>query len=185
MPNESFDVNWPDVPLTNQPTNMSCWAASAAMIVGWRDRVCIDPAAIAAGTGNWAAYANGLAPSDIPTLASAWGLTAEPPQSYSIDGLRDLVQASGPLWVAAAVPGLHAIVVTGIYSDGDVDNTFVRISDPWDRTPGTPGAPGPYLNTHDSGSQYVLTLQQFSQEYESPASFPNVNIQILHADGRS
>jgi len=118
MANESFDVNWTDVDLMNQRTNMSCWAASAAMVVGWRDRVCIDPAAIAAGTGDWAAYANGLQPADIPTLANVWGLTAEAPQCYTIDGLRDLLQAKGPLWVAAAVPTLHAIVVTGMYSDG-------------------------------------------------------------------
>ncbi len=183
--NECFDVNWDDTPLTNQLTDMSCWAASAAMVVGWRDRLSIDPSAIAAGTGDWAAYANGLAPQDIPTLATAWGLEMEPPQCYSIDGLRNLIQAKGPLWVAAAVPGLHAIVVTGIYSDGDVDNTFVRINDPWDRDPGTPGQPGAYLNSHTQGSQYILTLEQFAQEYETPASYPNVNIQILHADGRS
>ena len=42
----------------NQRTDMSCWAASAAMVVGWRDRICLDPAAIAAGTGDWAGYAN-------------------------------------------------------------------------------------------------------------------------------
>jgi Papain-like cysteine protease AvrRpt2 len=184
MPNESFDVNWSDAPLTNQATNMSCWAASAAMVVSWRDRVCIDPAAIAAGTGDQAAYANGLNPADVPALATAWGLTMEPPQCYTIEGLRDLVQSKGPLWVAAAVPGLHAIVVTGIYSDGSDDKTFVRISDPWDRDPGTLGAPGAYLNTHDNGSQYVLTLQQFTQEYETPASYPGVAIQILHAEGR-
>jgi hypothetical protein len=28
------------------------------MVVGWRDRICLDPAAIAAGTGDWAGYAN-------------------------------------------------------------------------------------------------------------------------------
>ena len=184
MSNESFDVNLTDVPLINQLTNMSCWAASAAMVVGWRDRLCIDPAAIAAGTGDWSAYSNGLAPADIPTLANAWGLTQEPPQCYTIDGLRDLVQSKGPLWVGAAVPGLHAIVVTGVYSDGSVDNTFVRINDPWDRDPGTPGQPGAYLNTHNSGSQYVLTLQQFAQEYEAAATYPNVSVQILHAEGR-
>ena len=184
MPNESFDVNYSDVPLTNQPTGMSCWAASAAMVVGWRDRICIDPAAIASGSGEWSAYTNGLNPADIPTLASAWGLTQESPQCYSVDGLRDLLQSKGPLWVGAAVPTLHAIVVTGMYSDGTDDNTFVRIDDPWDRDPGTPGAPGAYLDTHDKGSQYVLTLQQFAQEYEDAASFPSVNIQILHAEGR-
>ena len=61
MSNESFDVNLTDVPLINQLTNMSCWAASAAMVVGWRDRLSINPAAIAEGTGDWSAYANGLA----------------------------------------------------------------------------------------------------------------------------
>jgi hypothetical protein len=185
MSNESFDVNLTDVPLINQLTNMSCWAASAAMVVGWRDRLSIDPAAIASGAGDWSAYANGLDPADIPTLADAWKLTQEPPQSYTLDGLRDLIEAKGPLWVGAAVPGLHAIVVTGVYGDGSVDNTFVRINDPWDRDPGTPGQPGAYLDTHNNGSQYVLTLQQFAQEYEAAATFPDVNVQILHAEGRS
>jgi hypothetical protein len=184
MPNESFDVNWTDAPLINQLTSMSCWAASAAMVVGWRDRMSIDPSAIAAGTGEWAAYTEGLNPADFPTLASAWGLTTEPVQSYTIDGLRKMVESKGPLWVAAGVPGFHAIVVTGIYSDGSVDSTFVRINDPWDRDPGTPGQPGAYLNTHDRGSQYILTLRQFAQEYETPASYPDVNVQILHAQGR-
>src|SRR5262249_43098705 len=146
MADESFDVNYPDVPLINQMTNMSCWAASAAMVVGWRDQLSIDPAAIATGSGEWSAYQNGLSPSDVPTLANAWGLTAEPPQCYSADGLRELVESMGPLWVTAAVPGLHAIVVTGVYGDGSENNTFVRINDPWDRTPGTPGNVGPYLS---------------------------------------
>jgi hypothetical protein len=185
MANQSFDFNWGDTELINQPSDMSCWAASAAMIVGWRDRVSLDPTAIVAGTGDWSAYTNGLNPADVPSLAAAWGLTMEPPQCYSIDGLRDLLEAKGPLWIGAAVPTLHAIVVTGIYSDGDVGNTFVRINDPWDRDPGTPGQPGAYLATHNAGSQYVLTLEQFAQEYESAASFPGVNIQILHAEGHS
>jgi hypothetical protein len=184
MPDDSFDVNWDDVELVNQSTGMSCWAASAAMVVGWRDRISIDPTAIAEGSGEWAAYANGLAPADIPTLADAWWLTMEPPQSYTIDALRELIDTKGPLWVAAAVPGLHAIVVTGLYSDGIPENTFVRINDPWDRDPGTPGNPGAYLDTHDEGSQYILSLQQFLEEYETPASFPEVNVQILHAEGR-
>jgi hypothetical protein len=62
---------------------MPCWAASAAMVVAWRDSVCIDPAAIASGSGEWAPYQNGLAPSDIPTLAQVWGLTMEPQQCYN------------------------------------------------------------------------------------------------------
>jgi hypothetical protein len=34
MANESFDVNWTDVDLMNQRTNMSYWAASTAMALG-------------------------------------------------------------------------------------------------------------------------------------------------------
>ncbi len=177
----SFDVNWPDVQLINQPTGMSCWAASAAMVVGWRDKVSLDPAAIASGAGEWAAFTNGLNPADIPTLATAWSLAQEPPQCYTADGLRQLLQTYGPLWVGAAVPGLHAIVATGIYGDGTPDGTYVRINDPWDRDPGTPGNPGAYMNTHDNGSQYVLTLTQFSQEYDAAASAAGMTVQILHA----
>jgi hypothetical protein len=106
MANESFDVNWTDVELANQLTDMSCWAASAAMVVGWRDRICINPSAIAAGTGDWAAYANGLQPADIQTLANVWGLTVEAPQCYTIAGLRDLLQAKGPLWVPVCMRSL-------------------------------------------------------------------------------
>jgi hypothetical protein len=56
MSGESFDISYSDVKLINQPTGMSCWAASAAMVVGWRDQVSIDPTAIVAGTGIWSAY---------------------------------------------------------------------------------------------------------------------------------
>jgi Papain-like cysteine protease AvrRpt2 len=102
---ESFDVNFPDVELINQPTGMSCWAASAAMVVGWRDQVSIDPTAIVAGTGIWSAYTNGLQPTDFQTLANAWGLTAEPPQCYSVDGLRTLLTNKGPFWSPPRCPG--------------------------------------------------------------------------------
>jgi hypothetical protein len=185
MSDESFDVNWTETPLVPQATGMSCWAASAAMVVAWRDRVSVDPQEIATGSGEWAAYVSGLNPADVPTLAQAWNLQMEPPQCYSPDGLLRIIQNNGPLWVAAAVPGLHAIVVTGMYGDGSVDGTFVCINDPWGRDPGTPGNPGPYDSTPGRASQYVLTLTQFTQEYEAAADNDTVNIQILHANGRS
>jgi papain like cysteine protease AvrRpt2 len=183
MSNESFDVNLQDVELVPQLTGMSCWAAAAAMVVGWRDRISIDPSEIASGAGEWAAYANGLNPANIPTLANAWGLTMESPQSYSVDGLRQLLERYGPLWVGAAVPGLHAIAVTGMYSDGAVENTYVRINDPWERG-GSPDKPGAYRSTPGSGSKYVLSLADFAAEYEGAADFPSVSIQVLRSEGR-
>src|SRR4029434_2401733 len=38
---QSLAVFWNDVELVPQMTNMSCWAASAAMIVGWREQISI------------------------------------------------------------------------------------------------------------------------------------------------
>jgi V8-like Glu-specific endopeptidase len=171
----SFDVHWSDVQLVPQPTTMSCWAAAAAMIVGWRDRVSIDPAEIAARTGHWAEYdlANGLYPSDHRNLGLAWRLHLEPPQDYTIDGLRQLLQNNGPLWVGVAVPSGHAVALTGIFGDGTVDGTFVRVNDPW-----PPGR----------GSQYEQGLRQFMQEYDNRVTVDatgTVNIQILHAGGRN
>src|SRR5262249_61083595 len=98
------------------------------------------------------------------------GLIAEPPQSYSVDGFRQALENYGPLWVGILTPGGsgHAIVVTGVYGDGAADGsgTYVRIADPWDRVPGTPGHPGNYLGTHDNGSRYVLSWARFVRWYE-------------------
>ncbi|MGA1841146.1 MAG: papain-like cysteine protease family protein, partial [bacterium] len=180
---QSFNINWNEVELVPQMTGMSCWAAAASMVVGWRDRICIDPSDIAKGSGHWAAYKQGLNPSDIPSLANAWGLQLEQPQCYTMEGLKNLLETCGPLWVAASVPSLHAIVVTGMYGDGTYDGTYIRINDPWGRASGTPGKPGTYNPTPGKGSQYSLTFRQFSSEYEAAADFPQVNIQILHSGG--
>jgi N-acetyl-anhydromuramyl-L-alanine amidase AmpD len=185
---QSFDINWNEVELIAQPTNWSCWAASAAMIVGWRDRLSLTPDTIADLAGR--TTASGLNPSNRADLARAWGLSVEGPQSYTIEGFRRLLENNGPLWVGILTPSGtgHAVVVTGMYSDGapDGSDSYVRISDPWDRDPGTPGAPGSYLGTHDHGSRYVLTWADFAREYEqriTTGPTGSVNVQILHAGG--
>jgi N-acetyl-anhydromuramyl-L-alanine amidase AmpD len=177
----SFTLNWDEVELIAQPTDFSCWAAAAAMVVGWRDRVSLAPDTLASVCAR--TTATGLDPKQIEQFAGEIGLSYEPPQCYSVDGLRQRLEDCGPLWVAADVPGLHAIVVTGMYSGGaeDGSDTFVRIADPWDRVVGTPGAPGAYQKTHTTGSRYILNWADFVREYESAGSLPSVNLQILHA----
>ncbi|MEA2732931.1 MAG: hypothetical protein QOF70_7406, partial [Acetobacteraceae bacterium] len=178
LDNTAFSVNWDDVQLVPQPTNFSCWAAAGAMVVGWRDQVSLAPDAIANICGR--TTATGLDPSQVGQFAREMNLVAEPPACYSVDGFRRLLENYGPLWVAADVPGLHAIVITGLYCDGT--NTYVRISDPWDRTVGTPGAPGPYARTHTTGSRYIMTWDDYVAEYErAPQNNGQVNLQILHA----
>jgi N-acetyl-anhydromuramyl-L-alanine amidase AmpD len=175
--NESFTINWDEVDVTPQPTNSSCWAAAAAMIVGWRDLISLTPETVTEICGR--TTATGLDPRQVQQFADELGLVAEPPQSYAIEGFRRLLENNGPLWVGAAVPTMHVIVVTGMYVDGD--NAYVRITDPWDREVGRPGAPGPRLTTHATGSRYIMRWEDFTREYEAAADRPGVGLQILHA----
>src|SRR5687768_9988626 len=90
---------WNEVPLVPQLTGMSGWAAAAAMVVGWRDRLAVRPADVADGAGSWGAYQDGLLPEDLDELARAWGLVVEPPQQWSVAALRDRLERHGPLWM--------------------------------------------------------------------------------------
>lgn len=184
---QSFDENWNDVEVIGQPENYSCWATAASMVVGWRDKVSLDIQALKKWfTGNTGVSSDsGLYAHDNQKLADTLGLVAEPPQSYSVDGLRRVLENYGPLWVGIHTEDGwgHAVVVSGLYGDGTPDNTYVRIHDPWGRNPGKPGKPGYHNPTPGQGSRYTLTFSEFGKEYEAFASSTdgNVNVQILHA----
>jgi hypothetical protein len=177
---ESFTINWDEVQQIAQPTGLSCWAAAAAMVVGWRDRMSLTPDTIAEIAAN--PIATTLDPAQVRELAAALDLVAEPPQSYSPESFRRLLENNGPLWVGAAVPQLHVVVVTGLYSEGE--QLYVRVTDPWDRAVGTPGSPGPRAQTHATGSRYIMTWEDFVAEYEAaPTNYADVDLQILHSGG--
>lgn len=180
--NESFTINWDDVDQVAQPTNASCWAAAAAMVVGWRDKISLSPSMVAEIAGR--PIKKGLNPDNVQGLAEALELTAMAGQSFTAEGFRDLLEDNGPLWVGVALPGsLHAVVVTGMYNDENGD-LMVRITDPWDRIVGTPGTPGSHKSTHLTGSRYIMTWPAFQQEYElMGASTTGRSFQILHAGG--
>ncbi|MBC7234271.1 MAG: hypothetical protein H5T69_00400 [Chloroflexi bacterium] len=119
-----------NVPLIPQTSNMSCWAASAAMLVSWRDSISISDQIIASGIGYWSEYLHGLDPEDIFVFAS-WGLVEEEPQTFTIQAFADLLDQYGPLWTAGDTgAGAHVRVVTGISGDGTPDGTFLSINDP-------------------------------------------------------
>jgi Papain-like cysteine protease AvrRpt2/Trypsin-like peptidase domain/Protein of unknown function (DUF3238) len=177
---QSFTINWDDVQQIAQPTDLSCWATSASMVLGWRDKQSIDINYIAGKAG--LTTATGLDPAQVGQFATDMDMVAEPPQSYTIEAFRQLIAKNGPLWVGEANPGLHVIVVTGLYSDGS--ETYVRITDPWDREIGLPGKPGIYADTHAAGSRYIMRWADFVAEYEKAATdFARVNLQILHCGG--
>ncbi|WP_169741226.1 papain-like cysteine protease family protein [Andreprevotia chitinilytica] len=167
-----FSVFWSDVPYTAQTSGMSCWAASASMVVGWRDRISISDQDIAAKVPAIDAYRNGLWPRDRQPLADVWNLIPEPPQSYTLDGFRQLLASSGPLWVDSQFPqGGHVVVVVGIESGGadDGSDTTVYIHNP------DPG----------SGQRVKMSWQQFVQYYEGRVSTEGstLSAQLLHANG--
>jgi hypothetical protein len=168
LSDQSFDLRF-SVPLVPQQTGMSCWAAGAAMVVAWREHYSADPAQIAQAAGAWAAYSAGLHP-ESTAIFPIWGLTPEPPQAYTVDGFRQLLETYGPLWVAGAVPGPHIRVVTGMHGDGSPEGTKVLINDPWQQGMTTFTLP-------NAGAQYEETYSQFVAETErlarqEAASFP-------------
>ena len=184
---QSFNENWNDVDVVGQPENYTCWATAAALVVGWRDRVSFDIQALKKlFTNNTGVSSDqGLYAYDDQKLADTLGLVAEPPACYTVEGLRQILHNYGPFWVGIHTEDNwgHAVVVTGMFGDGTEDGTYVRIIDPWGRTPGTPGHPGYHNPTPGQGSRYAATYTEFTKEYESYASGKDgvANVQILHA----
>jgi N-acetyl-anhydromuramyl-L-alanine amidase AmpD len=165
----SFDVRWEGVAPVAQPTDATCWAAAAAMVVGWRERMSIDPRQFRAGRIE--TYDNGLSPREVDELAASLGLVAEPPQDYAVEGFRALLEQRGPLWVARAVPDAHAVCVYGLSGDGGPDTTFVHYHDP--------------MPIGQGSAAQTRTYRQFMLEFDRFASDDHgrVNNQIMHAGG--
>jgi hypothetical protein len=162
---ERFDL-WHEVPLVQQLTGMSCWAACAAMLVGWRDCIEIDAEEVARGSGRWHAYSDGLEPKDVEAFARAWGLVVARPREISVPELRRLVEDHGPLWVGEASPGLHVIVIAGMYGDGTPEGTFVRIADPW---------------PIGRGERYTIRFSELRRNLLAAAAISGGQPQFLHS----
>lgn len=169
---QTFSVHWSGAPLYAQTSPMSCWAAAAAMIVGWRDQVSISDQAIAAHVPVMDAYKRGLFPSERRPLADAWNLVPEPPASYTIQRWCQMLADSGPLYIDmnwSPNVGGHARVLVGMTSSGAADgsDTMMYLHDPW------PGSAG----------HIKLPFNEFLKLYEGRVgnSGPDLRYQILHA----
>jgi hypothetical protein len=117
------------VRLFPQPTNMTCWSASATMILG----------NMSVGPGQAAIPGGGLdpAPQNVETFARGLGWRMHYPQTWTVGGLAALLRRK-PAWAVGGgnSPGggwLHAIVLSGLWSDGaeDASGTMIRVHDPW------------------------------------------------------
>ncbi len=154
--NTSFNIQYEELELVPQQSGMSCWAAGAAMLVGWRDRVSIDPSEIANGTGYWAQYHSGLNANDTG-MFEHWHLDNETPQTYTVQGIVQLIRRYGPLWVATHEGAAHIRVIGGISGDGTPDGTVLRIYDPWQRGMRR-------FRSNNTGSVYNETYTEFERK---------------------
>ncbi|MDY8138116.1 M12 family metallopeptidase [Aquimarina sp. 2201CG5-10] len=158
----SLNISY-SVSLVPQTTRVSCWAASAAMIVGWRDQISINPEDIARGIGGWRNYFhNGGLPADNVEMFHHWGLTYVHPQSYTVQGFADLLN-NGPLWVATNLDNdPHVVVVTGMSGDGTPDGTMLTVQDPWEQGMTR-------FRSSNRGSTYQKTYREFMLNQENLA----------------
>lgn len=164
----AIDVWW-EVPLVPQVTGMSCWAAAAAMLIGWRDSVRVDPEDVARACGRWAEYREGLEASDVRGFAAAWQLIAERPAAIDAAHLHRLLTANGPLWVGEASPGLHVVVVTGMVGNGSDAGTRLRILDPW---------------PVGRGERYLIPVGDLARTHRALAGLAAGDALVLHTGGR-
>ncbi len=133
------------VRLIAQPTPMTCWAAATAMLKNSTVNAvtaATPPELISAsgGTRNFSVSADNVTGNQ--QFARAHNLCYHPPQSWSVAGLKGLIQNSpvmlSMLWQAseyAAGRGSsgHRVVIFGIDTDDDPtgQGTLLHIHDPW------------------------------------------------------
>src|SRR6266700_6448147 len=97
MPTDTFSPLSLSVQLVSQPTNTTCWAASMAMIVGTRDSISIDAAAIADAAG--LTTTDGYGWSDIQKAVSQWRLNTLGPACAPPNAWADALRSHGPIWI--------------------------------------------------------------------------------------
>jgi N-acetyl-anhydromuramyl-L-alanine amidase AmpD/V8-like Glu-specific endopeptidase len=169
---DAFSVHWTDVPMTYQTSEMSCWAAAASMVVGWRDQQSIPDSVIAEKVPVFDAFNQGLYGRERGFVAAAWNLYAEAPASYSIEAWRDMLANNGPLYIDQVVSGHnnagHVRVLVGMSSGGadDGSDTVMFMHDP-------------------ARGQIRLSFAEFLRLYEGRTASTGgyLQFQIMHSGG--
>ncbi len=119
----------PNVTLIPQKLNMSCWYASAQMLIQWRQDQAqqslgwlvppnLDAECVKIRDGN-----AGIQNPQIVPMAKRLGLRAVPPMSPSLDALEGWLRNYGPLWVNGKT---HIVVIAGI----NTQTMMVKVYDP-------------------------------------------------------
>ncbi|RDB06310.1 papain-like cysteine protease family protein [Runella aurantiaca] len=107
----------PNMKLIPQDKGMSCWYASAQMLINWRREMyqmsemgILDPSEDA-GSKSIYALDSGIQNPQIISMAKRLGLVAVPPLSPTEDAIENWLFQYGPLWVNGIS---HIVVIAGI-----------------------------------------------------------------------
>lgn len=118
--------------LIPQTQTMSCWYASAQMLITWKMEqrqqsiMGLIPPELDAECAKIRDDNKGIANPQIVKMAKRLGLEAIPPMSPTTDALEGWLKKYGPLWVNGKT---HIVVIAGIYNDPFL-GARLRIYDP-------------------------------------------------------
>lgn len=123
-----IDYIVPGMTLIPQEDNMSCWYASARMLIQWKMdkyQVCfadLVPPELDTQCVQIRDAQTGLLNNQILKMAKRLGLEAVPPVSPSPEAISRWLKSYGPLWVNGKS---HIVVIAGVTA------TQVLVYDPW------------------------------------------------------
>ena len=152
------------VPVIVKYGSQGCWAAAAAMLLSWRDMRTYTNQEAAKMAGNDFTqllsdrHHNAIDPKKKGQVLSRLGMIAEAPQTFMPNGIRELLEENGPLWVTINMSGsdvdfmlTHAWVIVAIEGDDTSEGTKLTYIDPND------------------GLEKQSKFQDFTASYESVA----------------
>jgi ABC-type bacteriocin/lantibiotic exporter with double-glycine peptidase domain len=120
---ETVDHN---VGYVRQQSEMTCWAASLAMIVNYRDGTSWDDHTLCEHLGM---PEDGATVSQVDQALAALNLQLIPPACELPEGWIDLLRG-GPKGVIVPGAPWHRIVIAGVQTDGTPETTHLHVLDP-------------------------------------------------------
>ena len=165
-----FDVAG-TIPVIAQPKSMACWATVTAMLMSWKQQqsMTIETAMDSLGSDFRKIFDDntGLAPDRVQDLATATGMTIEYQKCETPQSILQLLQSYGPISIvdnegSTTNSAVHNRIIQGIYGDGTIANTFLKIIDP------------------DGGQTYNESFDTFASKYEGMSEANGWNLQMMH-----
>ena len=171
-----------DVRLIPQPDKNACWAASMAMLLGFRGAASVDPEALAREVGgslstsyDWNLLSNVSARHGFVALAQPPNASLYHAPTQWAQWLRD----HGPLWVVI-IGAPHAVVLAGVRGDLSAPALVeVRVLNPWDTRVAFDNDPVAF-NPPNQGQDSWIPFEQFAADFGNMAEPDYGNWRVLH-----